>query len=92
MQIKPLGNRVLVEPDPIEKITKSGIMIPDYGEEEKPRSGTIAAIGKDVMMVGLGDKVIFGKYAGAEVVSAGKTLVFMIEEDIYAITKKAPVQ
>ncbi|MEK7618270.1 MAG: co-chaperone GroES [Patescibacteria group bacterium] len=71
MKVKPLGNRVLVKQDSQEEVTKSGIVLPDTADKEKKAIGTIMELGNgsEVSALGLklGDKVVFGKYAGEEV-------------------------
>jgi len=71
MKVKPLGNRVLVKQDSQEEVTKSGIILPDTADKEKKAVGTIMEIGNgsEISDLGLkvGDKVVFGKYAGEEV-------------------------
>ncbi len=71
MQVKPLGNRVLVKQSTQEEITKSGIVLPETSDKEKKAQGTIVALGNgdEVAKSGLkiGDVVVFGKYAGDEV-------------------------
>jgi len=71
MKVKPLGNRVLVKQESQEEVTKSGIVLPDTADKEKKAIGTIIEVGNgsEVASLGLkvGDKVVFGKYAGDEV-------------------------
>ena len=71
MQIKPLGNRVLVKPATTEEVTKSGIVLPDTADKEKKAQGKIVAVGngEEITKLGLkvGDTVVFGKYSGDEV-------------------------
>lgn len=71
MQVKPLGNRILVKQLSSEEVTKSGIILPDTADKEKKAQGKIIAVGtgKDIEKLGLkvGDTVVFGKYAGEEV-------------------------
>lgn len=71
MQIKPIGNRVLVKQLSTEEVTKSGIVLPDTADREKKAQGKIIAVGngEDIKTLGLkiGDVIVFGKYAGDEV-------------------------
>ena len=71
MQVKPLGNRVLVKQLSSEEVTKSGIVLPDTADKEKKAQGKIVALGNgsEIAALGLkvGDTVVFGKYAGEEV-------------------------
>ncbi len=88
LNIKPLADRVLVEPAEAEQKTASGIIIPDTAKE-KPQKGVVVAVGngtKDVTMtVNVGDNVLYGKYSGTEISYEGKTYLIMRESDIYAI-------
>ncbi len=71
MNIKPLGDRVLVKPLTQEEVTKSGIVLPDTAEKEKKEQGEIISIGDGEKIkklnLQIGDKVLFGKYAEEEV-------------------------
>jgi chaperonin GroES len=86
--IKPLGDRVLVEPAPTEEKTSSGIIIPDTAKE-KPQRGRVVAVGggkkDDPLTVKTGDSVLFGKFSGTEFKFEGKDYLIMKESDIYAI-------
>ena len=88
MNLKPLADRVLVEPAEAEEKTASGIIIPDTAKE-KPQQGKIVAVGNgkkdEPMTVKVGDKVLYGKYAGTEIKHDGKEYLIMRESDIFAI-------
>ncbi|MDD7134093.1 MAG: co-chaperone GroES [Candidatus Cryptobacteroides sp.] len=88
MMIKPLADRVVVEPKEAETKTASGLYIPDTAKE-KPQQGTVIAVGpgtKDVEMeVKVGDVVLYGKYAGTEVSFEDKKYLIMKQSDILAI-------
>lgn len=88
MNIKPLGDRVLVKPAPAEEKTVSGIIIPDTAKE-KPLKGEVLAVGKgtkdEVMEVSVGDQVLYGKYAGTELELEGDKYLIMRQSDILAI-------
>ncbi len=88
LNIKPLADRVLVEPAPAEEKTSGGIIIPDTAKE-KPQKGTIAAVGPGTkdnpVTVKVGDEVLYGKYAGTELSLDGKDYLIMREADIYAV-------
>lgn len=88
VQIKPLADRVLIEPSPAETTTASGIIIPDTAKE-KPQKGTVVAVGngkKDhTMTVKNGDVVLYGKYSGTEFKYEGKDYLIMREDEIFAI-------
>jgi chaperonin GroES len=93
MEIKPLSDRVVVEPLEAEEKTSGGIYLPDTAKE-KPQMGKIIALGpgkvsdsgeKIKMQVKKGDKILYGKYSGTEVQFAGKDYIIMHESDILAI-------
>lgn len=92
MKVRPLGDRVLVEPIVAESKTASGIIIPDTAKE-KPQEGKVVAVGSGKMVndklvpleVKIGDKVMFSKYGGDEIKVDGKELKILTESDILAI-------
>ncbi|HEX2952696.1 MAG TPA: co-chaperone GroES [Bacillota bacterium] len=93
MNIKPLGERVIVKPLESEEKTKSGIVLPDTAKE-KPQMGTVLAVGpgrtldngqKVPLEVSVGNKVLFAKYAGTEIKLDGETYMVLKETDILAI-------
>lgn len=88
VNIKPLADRVLVEPAAAEEKTASGIIIPDSAKE-KPQKGSVIAVGAgkkdEPMTVKVGDAVLYGKYSGTEINVDGKEYLIMRESDIYAI-------
>ena len=88
LNIKPLADRVVVEPSPAETKTASGIYIPDTAKE-KPQEGIVVAAGPgkkdEPISVTVGDKVLYGKYAGTELKLDGKDYLIMRESDIFAI-------
>jgi len=88
MKIKPLADRVLVEPKPAEEKTASGLYIPDNAKE-KPLEGTVIAVGPGTsevtMEVKPKDTVLYGKYAGTEVTVDGKEYLIMRQSDILAV-------
>ena len=88
VKIKPLADRVLVEPQAAEEKTASGLIIPDSAKE-KPQRGKIVAAGpgtKDEKMeVKVGDVVLYGKYAGTELTVDGKDYLIMRQSDVLAI-------
>jgi len=89
MKLKPLGNRIVVEPLTEEEVTKSGIILPDTIDKEKKAEGKILAIGdgEKIQKLGLkeGDKVLFGKYAGEEVKVEEKEYKILSDEDVLAV-------
>jgi chaperonin GroES len=88
LNIKPLADRVLIEPLPAETTTSSGIIIPDNAKE-KPQKGKVVAVGTgtkdEKMTVKSGDTVLYGKYAGSELKLQGQDYLIMRESDILAI-------
>lgn len=88
VKIKPLADRVLVEPAAAEAKTAGGIIIPDTAKE-KPQKGTVVAVGPgkkdEPMTVKVGDSVLYGKYAGTEITIDNANYLIMRESDIVAI-------
>jgi chaperonin GroES len=88
VNIKPLADRVLIEPVAAEQTTASGIIIPDTAKE-KPQKGKVVAVGSgkpdEPMTVKEGDVVLYGKYAGTEINVDGNDYLIMKESDILAI-------
>lgn len=86
--LKPLADRVLIEPAPAEEKTASGIIIPDTAKE-KPLQGKVIAVGPgkkdEPMTVKKGDSVLYGQYSGTEIKLEGKTYLIMKESDVYGI-------
>jgi len=86
--LKPLADRVLIEPAPAEQKTASGIIIP-YTAKEKPLKVKVIAVGNgkkdEPMTVKVGDSVIYGQYSGTEIKLDGTTYLIMKESDIYGI-------
>ncbi len=91
MNIKPLADRVLISPTPVEEVTAAGIIIPDTAKE-KPLRGSVVATGcgtkDEEMVVKAGDEVLFGKYAGSEVELDGTKYLIMRQSDILAVIEK----
>lgn len=88
MNIRPLADRVLVEPKEAEMKTAGGLYIPDTAKE-KPSQGIVVAVGSgkkdEPMEVKCGDTVLFGKYAGNEVQFEDKKYLIMKQSDIMAV-------
>lgn len=91
--LKPLGNRVVVEPLEQEEITAGGIVLPETAKE-KPQKGTIVAVGpgdrdedgdRIALDVKVGDVVLYAKYSGTEIKVDGKKVLILRESDILAI-------
>jgi chaperonin GroES len=97
LNLRPLADRVLVEPLEQEEKTPSGILLPETAKE-KPQEGLIVAIGEGrwdedgkkrvAMDVKLGDKVIFAKYSGTEIKLGDKKYLILSEKDILAVVEK----
>ena len=88
MTIKPLSDRVLIEPAKAEEVTAGGIIIPDSAKE-KPLKGIVKAVGHgtkdEEMVVKEGDTVLYGKYAGTEVTVDDKKYLIVKQSDILAV-------
>ncbi len=91
MTVKPLSDRVLIEPVAAEEVTVGGIIIPDTAKE-KPLRGYVKAVGNgtkdEAMVVKEGDLVLYGKYAGTELEVDGVKYLMMRQSDILAILEK----
>ena len=88
LNIKPLADRVLIQPLEAETKTASGIIIPDTAKE-KPQKGNVVAVGpgtkENPVTVKVGNSVLYGKYSGTELKLDGKNYLIMRESDILAI-------
>jgi chaperonin GroES len=93
MNIRPLGDRILVKRIQEEEKTKGGIIIPDTAKE-KPQEGRVVAVGKGKMTedgklltpdVKAGDRILFGKYAGSEIKLEGEEHLILREDDILGV-------
>ena len=94
MKIRPLHDRLIVRRKEEERTTASGIVIPESASAEKPDQGVIEAVGNGKLLedgnvrkldVNVGDRVLFGKYAGQAVTVDGDELLVMKEEDVMGI-------
>ncbi len=87
IKLKPLADRVIIEPAEAEQKTAGGIIIPDTAKE-KPQKGVVVAVGPgkkdEPMTVKVKDTVLYGKYSGTEISVDGKTYLIMKESDNYA--------
>ena len=90
MKVKPLSDRVLIEPAKAEEVV-GGIIIPDTAKE-KPLKGIVKAVGQgtkdEAMVVKEGDTVLYGKYAGTEIEVDGQKLLMMRQSDVLAIVEE----
>ncbi|MGC8976328.1 MAG: co-chaperone GroES [Candidatus Ratteibacteria bacterium] len=95
-KIRPLADRVVVEPLEAEEKSKGGIILPDTAKE-KPQEGKVVAVGKGrvndkgeviPIQVKVGDKVLYGKYAGTEVTVDDKQYIILREDDILAVIEE----
>lgn len=88
MNIKPLFDRVLIEPTAAEEVTLGGIIIPDTAKE-KPLKGKVVAVGNgtndEPMVLAVGNEVLFGKYSGTEIELDGEKYLMMRQSDVLAI-------
>jgi len=94
-KLRPLGDRVVIEPTPREEMTKSGLVLPDTAKE-KPQEGTVLSAGpgrltdegkREPMDVKEGDKVLYAKYAGTEFKIDDEDLLIVSQKDILAIVE-----
>jgi chaperonin GroES len=92
-KLRPLGDRVVIEPTPREEMTKSGIVLPDTAKE-KPQEGKVLAVGpgrilddgkRESIDVKVGDKVLYAKYAGTEFKLDGDDVLIVSQKDILAV-------
>jgi len=95
MELRPLGDRVWVEPIEQEETTASGIILPETAKE-KPQEGKVLAVGpglvndkgeRQALDVKMGDRILFAKYAGTEIKHKGTKYLIMRENDILAVIK-----
>ncbi|HHT53127.1 MAG TPA: co-chaperone GroES [Bacteroidales bacterium] len=90
LNIKPLADRVIIAPAEAEQKTAGGIIIPDTAKE-KPQKGEVVAVGPgkkdEPMTLKVGNKVLYGKYAGTELNVDGENYLIMRESDVLAILK-----
>ena len=96
MNIRPLHDRIIVERIEEETVTAGGLIIPDSAKE-KPQQGKVIAVGKgkvteDGKLLGMdvkvGDRILFGKYAGTEIKVEGKEYLMMREDDVLGVVEK----
>ena len=92
-KLRPLGDRVVIQPTPREEMTKSGIVLPDTAKE-KPQEGSVLAVGpgrilddgkRESIDVKVGDKVLYAKYAGTEFKIDENELLIVSQKDILAV-------
>ena len=94
MNIKPLGDRIIVRPLEAQEKTKGGIVLPDNAKE-KPQEGEVVAVGKgkvkengdfQAMELKAGNRILYGKYSGTEITTKeGEELLIMREDDVFAV-------
>ncbi len=85
MNIKPLGDRVVIKPDIENLTTESGLHLPE-GAADKPQSGVVVALGSDVTEpISVGDSVLYAKYGGTEIASNGDSYLIIKEQDLLAV-------
>lgn len=95
-KIRPLSDRIVVEPRELETKTAGGIVIPDTADKDKPIQGTVIAIGNgkyidgklQPLQVKVGDKILFGKYAGTSVKLDDQEYLVMREEDVMGVLEE----
>lgn len=94
MNIKPIGDKVVIKPITVEETTKSGIVLPDSAQE-KPQQGEVIAVGDGVYQNGVkvpmelkvGDRVVYGKFGGIDVKLNGEEVIIMAEKDVLVVLK-----
>jgi chaperonin GroES len=88
IKFKPVSDRMIIDPIPVDSITASGLIIPENAKE-KPQKGTVIAVGPgtkdDKMEVKVGDVVLYGKHAGTEINLEGKDYLIMRQSDLLVI-------
>lgn len=88
MKLKPLADRVIIQPAAAEEVTVAGIIIPDSAKE-KPLKGTVLAVGTgtkdEEMLLKEGDSVLYGKYAGTEIEFDGEKVLIMRQNEVLAV-------
>lgn len=94
MNVRPLGDRVIVKPVAKEEMTKAGIILPDTVDKERPEQGAVIAVGpgrllengsRAPMSVKIGDKIVFKKYSPDEVKVDGEEYLVISETDVMAV-------
>ena len=97
-KLRPLSDRVVIQPSPHEETTKSGIVIPDTAKE-KPQEGKVLAVGpgrflddgkREQMDLKRGDTVLYAKYAGSEFKLDGEDLLIISAKDVLAVVESRP--
>ena len=92
MNIKPIGDKVVIKPIAVEEVTKSGIVLPGTAQE-KPQQGEVIAVGDGIYQNGVkipmelkvGDRVVYGKFGGIDVKLNGEEVIIMSEKDVLII-------
>ena len=92
-KIRPLSDRIVVEPKELETKSAGGIVIPDTADKDKPMQGTVIAVGNGKYVDGKirpldiakGNRVLYGKYAGTNIKLEGKEYLVMREEDVMGV-------
>lgn len=87
MKLQPLADRIVAKSLEPETKTATGLYIPDTAKE-KPQTGEVLAVGKDVKEVKVGDQILYAKYGPSEVKVDGKDLLLLKEEDVLAVVKQ----
>jgi len=90
INVKPLADRIIIEPSAAEETTSGGIIIPETAKE-KPKKGKVVAAGSgkkdEPVTVKVGETVLYGQYSGTEIKIDGSDYLIMRESDIFAIVK-----
>lgn len=83
--LKPIGGNIIIKPLEQERVTASGLVIPDNVEGEKPEQGTVIAVGRSVENIKVGDSVLFTKYRPVQIEYNDEKLLIATEDDLLAI-------
>ena len=94
MNIKPIGDKVVIKPIAVEETTKSGIVLPGSAQE-KPQQGEVIAVGDGIYQNGVkipmelkvGDRVVYGKFGGIDVKLNGEEVIIIAEKDVLVVLK-----
>lgn len=87
MKVEPLGDRIVVKPDPTEEVTAGGVILPDDAQEKQHR-GVVLAIGEEVETLAVDDKIIYSKYGGTDLTVDGDELLVLRTADVLARVKE----
>lgn len=87
MKVRPIGDRVVVQPIPEPDRTEGGLFKPETAQEDRPTRGTVVAVGTKAKDVSEGDEVVFTKYGGSEIVVDGETCLVIDVKDLLGVVE-----